>query len=1550
MTDNSLFTMEQLKPVLDNAPIAIYITATDNWELLYINRLAREFLGCRQDRRTITCYEAAGFSQPCPFCRVHKMTRTESLDREFQHPVTGHIFQLSGKIIDWGDREAHIEYILDITEKKQQEARTEALSRELQETFRSIPSGLSVYRFDGKKISPVFHNPAFYEIMGYSQEHIRSVEQETSFLGVHPDDLAPLRAKIWNIVQNGGVMQHIYRVWNDRKQEYRWLHLDGSVRTMADGTKTLYGVYNDVSDRQLLEKELISANTRMQDIINAIPGGVAIYKVSDIFETVYFSDGVPELSGYTVEEYRKFAKDDASEMTYWEDTAMVVGNLRRAIETHTKADFEFRKSHRDGHIVWVHIQARQIGEEDGYPLLQCVFHNISALKEAQHELDHLVNSIPGGIASYRIEGGKFIPTFFSEGMISLIGYSKEECEELVRDHPGTVIYEPDRARVAAATKAAVLSGEALDITCRMIHKDGSLIWIHLNGRRMGPLSDVMGFYAVFTGMSEETRLFQGIADGTADGIYVIDKESYELLYANESKNLFLNKPHLAGQKCYETLHDRKGPCEFCTLKCHEPDGDEHEFKVDGTDKYYTSRFVETDWNGIPAYVQYIRDVTEEVNTRLEKERLDIYFQTIIKNLPGGVSVIRCETDGTMTPEFISEGFAAMTQMTVEEASVHYKKDIFAGVHPEDRDGIHEKLRQYIGSGDGHGDFTFRLKQSDGTYIWVKVMLTVLQAIEGVRRLYCVYTDITKTVEEREQLHRQYEDIILQHYRTPGPDTLILGHCNITKSIILEIDDYTDSDLLKNFGTDREDFFTSIAGLVVDERDRQKFLDTYLNAPALAAFERNDTEQILNCFIKLPKETKGRYVQFKVNLVAAPDTGDVTGILTVTDITEQIISDKIMQQLSANSYDFVIDLDLLQDTYTVLTYNKHTVCSLEAHGCHSSHVADMSRKVVVPKDRQKYTDGLDPDKMRRRLEEEGAYTFSFSVVSDNGDIHTMNMNVSAVDLRLGRICLARTDITESMREQQGLLNMVAYTFDLAGVIHISSGRLTMYTRQMVLENLPPYVIERYDDSIMNIAHSYGIEEETAEVAEQFRLETMLQRLAGKPEGYDIVFPYRTETGMMYKQTSILWGDENHSTICIVRADVTDMLTAERQTKNALEKALIQAEKANQAKSEFLSAMSHDIRTPMNAIMGMTTLAAAHLDDRSRVADCLQKISISSRHLLSLINDVLDMSKLDGSRIALNRMNLFWPDLIRQLTAIIEPEARKSGLRFHVDCKSIRHEYVYGDTLRINQILINILSNAVKFTPEGGQVDFLVEEIPSVRRPEYIRYRFTIGDTGIGMPEDFMEHIFSPFARSSAAAPIEGTGLGLSITKGLIDLMDGEITVESRLNEGSVFRVELEFEPAQPCMTAGPDNLRISSDSVLETEFAGRVFLVAEDNAINAEILCELLAMHGAKSVLKTDGGQAVEEFRESESGTYDAILMDIQMPVIDGYEAARRIRALDRPDASSIPIVAMTANAFAEDIQKAFDAGMNAHVAKPIDIGVLRETLRKALEHGRRPVR
>lgn len=536
------------------------------------------------------------------------------------------------------------------------------------------------------------------------------------------------------------------------------------------------------------------------------------------------------------------------------------------------------------------------------------------------------------------------------------------------------------------------------------------------------------------------------------------------------------------------------------------------------------------------------------------------------------------------------------------------------------------------------------------------------------------------------------------------------------------------------------------------------------------------------------------------------------------------------------------------------------------------------------------------------------------------------------------------------------------------------------------------------------------------------------------------------------------------------------TADLEKKIAgLEEALRAAEEANRAKSRFLANMSHDIRTPMNAIAGMTAIALSHIDEKTRVQDCLQKIQTASSHLMSLVNDVLDMSRIDSGRLVLSEERFNLADLVHEVAVITRPQAREKNQQFHLEIGKIWEEELVGDPLRLRQIMVNIIGNAVKYTPEEGCVRVSLSQRPG---PEEgcVWLDFVCEDNGIGMSEAFLQRIFLPFerVRSGAVSHIEGTGLGMSIVKNLTDQMGGAISVESREGKGSRFTVNLPFPTApqerrdarlagqtvlvaeaeptlavrleeclrdnglipertasgleavawltearcenrMPCamvlgqsladmpvleaashvrqlagrdfpmilvseedwapmeyratragisafvpcpifpsrlldalsrLAAGDRDEEAGASARREENFSAYRVLLVEDNELNLEIAVELLGMIGVQVETAGDGAQALEKFQAAPENWYDLIFMDVQMPVMDGYEATRRIRALPRPDAGRVWIVAMTANAFMEDVRLSRGAGMDAHVSKPVDLKRLEDILGRLLPRKR----
>ena len=398
---------------------------------------------------------------------------------------------------------------------------------------------------------------------------------------------------------------------------------------------------------------------------------------------------------------------------------------------------------------------------------------------------------------------------------------------------------------------------------------------------------------------------------------------------------------------------------------------------------------------------------------------------------------------------------------------------------------------------------------------------------------------------------------------------------------------------------------------------------------------------------------------------------------------------------------------------------------------------------------------------------------------------------------------------------------------------------------------------------------------------------------------------------------------------------DLSKAVQVAENAFEVA----ENANHAKSDFLANMSHDIRTPMNAIMGMTTLIERDAQLPDKVREYTKKIQCSSRHLLGIINDVLDMSKIESGKTIINVGEFYLPELLEQMDAAFRPQTDAKKQKFEIMIQNLEHKWLLGDSMRLLQILNNLLSNAYKYTPVGGTICIEVQEMEQ-SSSSYAKLCFKVMDNGIGMSRKFLAQIYDSFTREerSVTNTIQGTGLGMSIVKSLVDLMGGSIDVESMQGKGTCFELILDFRiPERSVEDCSKQEEKEETDT---SPLKGMHFLCAEDNELNAEILKELLHMEGADCVICPNGRAVVETFEQSAPGDYDMILMDVQMPVMNGYEAAKAIRRGNHPLALAIPIVAMTANAFSEDVQKSLSAGMNAHISKPMDMKKLSRVVQK----------
>ena len=793
------------------------------------------------------------------------------------------------------------------------------------------------------------------------------------------------------------------------------------------------------------------------------------------------------------------------------------------------------------------------------------------------------------------------------------------------------------------------------------------------------------------------------------------------------------------------------------------------------------------------------------------------------------------------------------------------------------------------------------------------------------------------------------------------------------------------------------------------------------------------------------------------------------------------------------------IDLETKTYQYLAGTKPENDCLATSGDYDSLVDYLCHIMADDETRKEFTRIVDRDFLISELKEQDDVRFECRVVRDGREDweHVNIMCIERHDGRAAKVLLTRQNITETkekelkIQAQMALANRKERQYRIA----IASSAFCTFEMNLTKDVIEQDIVYTLQGKTMSLLEKLELkapckasecfgrlrEHVLKESIETYRKVADIQYLRdcfaqGEAEvEVDYWIMITGEKPLCVRQSFVMTQDDTTGDIVamVVTKEITDQVCQQREQTQALQDALMQAQHANRAKTAFLSNMSHDIRTPMNAIIGFTTIAVSHIDNKDQVRDCLQKVLSSSNHLLSLINDILDMSRIESGKVQINEQECNISELMHNLVNIIQPQVKAKQLELFIDTYDIANEDVFADSLKLNQMFVNLISNAVKYTPAGGTVNFRIIQKGTYRRG-YGEYVFIIQDNGIGMSPEFVDHIFEPFERESSTTKtgIQGTGLGMAITKNIVDMMGGKISVKSEKNKGTTFTVELSlklqntekeaekikelvgqralvvdddfdtctsvcrmlqqigmraewttsgreaayraksaFEDGdsyhtyiidwQMPETSGIETARRIRSAVgseapiiiltaydwsdieedareagisafcakplfmsdlktvllvanrliekdeeeatwLQADFDGKRILLVEDNELNREIAEEILEETGFIVDTAPDGSDAVEMMKKVEEGYYDAILMDVQMPIMDGYEATRTIRAMPRADVRHLPIIAMTANAMDEDKEAALKNGMTAHIAKPIDVDIFISVLGRYL--------
>ena len=1394
--------------------------------------------------------------------------------------------------------------------------------------------------------------------------------------------------------------------------------------------------------------------------------------IKDFFLRTYAEKAVPDCI-ITDEDYRLVSWDEHSCLVAgrcWIATKPETGYVIRA---HQRVTFSYKLVDGELKITLIHISnpyadmregedfPAQIGRQS-YEYLQRL------LVEKSRQIALLNSTVSSGLKA-NWDDEYYSLFYVNEGLCRMLGYTEEELMAKCRGRMTELVYPPDLPQALADCERCFANSLTYSTEYRMQRKDGKFIWVWDTGSKSKNEEGKTVINSVIVDITErrhtndtirrQKAFFQSLYDTTLCALVQYDLNG---TFLNANAFTFDVIGYTEEQFRTETggsLMSIVHPCDVDTVREHI-----ERLIADRRPTVYNCRIIRRDgavrWvcasaniinnmDGVPVIQAAYSDVTEL--QRVERERDSTY-----DSIPGGVAKVLIGTQLSLL-----EANDNFFQMLGTDRTAY--KGTLSAVAPADRGAIVTAFMEAAET-DAPVDIEYRCRRFDNEQtIWIHLIARFVENAHGAKVYQCVFIDITKQKTAQIQLYRERD-----RYR------IIMEN---SADVIYEYDRKTDTVVF--YETIRRGDETEIAKHVSPNFSK-KLYDQKIAHP-------EDAETVMRVFsgvqggsaeVRLRNlKLNGDYVWCLLQGQPVYENGALARVVgIIRDITENKRISQEKERLQR-----IFDLELRRDYESICQINpstgRYVMCTpsnasyydIPTSGIFSEELAHAISRIVCSEDRETCLKTMSIGNMLKTLEEEKEGTCYYRVLTPDGSLRWKCARYTYFGDD-GSILLNVRDVHDiRIAQQQEENRFRAILRETCEYIIETDVETKSYTLHLptLINRYPLEACSDYGSLIARYSERYVAPEDRESFLRAVSLPEALSRMRREGGSCSIKYTVNTNGSPAYKtwNMSLYRYDDNREYMLSYILDITKLVLEQQEKEREAERnrqiikdALTAAEQASRAKSDFLSRMSHEIRTPMNAVIGMTTIAAASLDNRDKLTDCLGKIGLSSRYLLSLINDILDMSRIESGKVSIINEEFDFRSFVEGISSLIYPQAKNKNIVFDLNIEGVVDERYRGDPLRLNQVLINILSNALKFTPEWRSVHLSIRETRRVRDRAYLQ--FIVRDTGIGMEKGLLERIFEPFEQGGASISHSygGSGLGLAISSNLISLMNGHISVSSTPGVGSEFVVELPLltvpdnTPKQdvsledirvlvvdddlvtcehttlilnrigvdaeyvtsgkaavtrvksalqrhtcynialvdwkmPDMDGvetarsirrivGPDTLviimsaydwteiearareagvdffiskpifqsvvqdvllkatrrRQSADTlpVQKEDFAGRRILLVEDNEINMEIARTLLEFRNASVDGACNGQQAVEMFRSSPPNHYDAVLMDVRMPVMDGIAATQSIRGLNRADAATVPILAMTANAFAEDIEQSRKAGMNEHLAKPIE--------------------
>ena len=1284
-----------------------------------------------------------------------------------------------------------------------------------------------------------------------------------------------------------------------------------------------------------------------EQFVNRIPGGIVIIEVTDTIHFFHCNDWYHSTLGFTREEFALLQETDENAGIHPDDIHILKDSIEECFGGKDSDTLTFRVAQKNGTYKYLCLNTTVVGKTHEkltlYGMYTDVDKNIrltNKLAYVNAEMDNMIASIPGGISKYVLtEDGTLKRLYSSPGMAELVGKTQEEYERDFDKDWKENIYYADFPIVQKKIVECIKTLKSTEFTYRLIHKDGSLVWVTALVRVIGEKDGRPLAHAVFHAMTKSEILYQTLLDNIDTVTIVRDMSTNEILYANRAARLFLgdNEKHLIGRNYLEAMREKLVDCE--AIERELKNGKAEEIIIG--DKCYNITAETLVWNGRDSVACFFTDITDSWKARQElqddKDKLD----EIVSTIPLGIVVFKLDKDDIIYVELCNDTICDLIKIDKDVIKYGEYSDLSLpfDFYKEDIPAILNAF-EIAKNQTTPIFFDFRIIDKEGKISWFTTNFQSVPQEDGSFIIYAGFTDITPQKDLEEQLvlnAKELKESVVKLQENKERLNAVSRRAELFYwEIELETGDVTALFASENspslnfknegFATDfviHEDleYFTVMTSLATSGEEEHVTFDVRVgenaeksewyritydvirddvgNAVSLLGLAQNVNE------LKLEQRHLDEEIE---NLEAATQRRDVLSTMRVnlTDNTVESYSSKPETKLNVN----------VGDKYT------DVLEMIASHAVYKTHREDVLKHQSLEKLLLSFENGEKSLSFDYQIE-----TYDNATCWVNSAIrlyrHPVTKKVMCFmycydinDIHVTREIINK--VVEDGYEHISVINVRSRKIELS----IGDGKSTQHLKTG----------DVFDRSLMEAFAKIGSLEAAESNFDNCCLSSVIYELQEKGE-FAYPFNININERKERKLFTFSWFDEAKTKILLLITDITDVYQQEIKRSEELAKALETAVLANKSKTDFLSRMSHEIRTPMNAILGMSRLGEDVAKDDD-VITYFKDINASGNYLLGLINDILDMSRIEQGKMDIYNKYEDKDEIVRSVEVVIKPLAEAKNIEFNIIKSGEIPQWVYLDKLRTQQVYVNILNNAVKFTESGGKVDWEIKGEQLSNNTVKIVSR--ISDTGCGMSESFLERVFEPFAqeKNSLVNARQGTGLGLAIAKNIVEKMGGTISVESTIGIGTTFTIEF----IRNCKQVNDkQNLAQEADDA-KNILDGKKVLLCEDHPLNTLVATRLLEKIGMVVDTAENGVMGVKKFSESPENEYAVVLMDIRMPVMDGLEATTKIRALNRQDAKSVPIIAMTANAFAEDKELSKSVGMNEHLSKPIEPKILYKTL------------